>query len=44
MAVFSERDWADFDGLAGRGYDPLFGTAIEHYYKTLHERILDLAI
>jgi hemerythrin-like domain-containing protein len=44
VAVFSEQDWADFDGLAARGYDPLFGTAIEQHYRTLHERILDLAI
>jgi hemerythrin-like domain-containing protein len=40
MAVFNDQDWADFDGLATRGYDPLFGTTIENYYKTLHQRIL----
>lgn len=40
IAVFTDQDWADFDGLAARGYDPLFGTTIEHYYKTLHQRIL----
>ena len=40
IAVFSDEDWADFDGLAARGYDPLFGTTIEKYYKILHQRIL----
>lgn len=44
MAVFSEQDWADFDGLAKRSYDPLFGTTIENYYKTLHQRILSSAV
>jgi hemerythrin-like domain-containing protein len=40
MAVFSDADWADFDGLVAKGYDPLFGTTIEKYYKILHQRIL----
>ena len=40
IAVFSDEDWADFDGLVARGYDPLFGTTIEKYYKILHQRIL----
>ena len=40
IAVFSDADWADFDGLVAKGYDPLFGTTIEKYYKTLHQRIL----
>ena len=40
MAVFSDEDWADFDGMAAKGYDPLFGTSIEKYYKILHDRIL----
>ena len=31
MAVFSDEDWADFDGPVARGYDPLFGTTIENY-------------
>jgi len=44
MAVFNDQDWADFDGLAKRGYDPLFGTTIEKYYKTLHQRILSSAV
>jgi hypothetical protein len=43
IAVFSDADWADFDGLVARGYDPLFGTTIEKYYKTLHQRILNIA-
>ena len=43
IAVFTDQDWADFDGLAARGYDPLFGTTIENYYKTLHQRILKSA-
>jgi hemerythrin-like domain-containing protein len=44
IAVFGGQDWADFDALVARGYDPLFGTTIERYYKNLHERVLDLAI
>jgi hemerythrin-like domain-containing protein len=44
LAVFSDEDWADFDGLVARGYDPLFGTTIEKYYKTLHQRILSVAV
>ncbi len=40
IAVFSDEDWADFDGPVARGYDPLFGTTIENYYKILHQRIL----
>jgi hemerythrin-like domain-containing protein len=44
LAVFSDEDWADFDGLVANGYDPLFGTAIEKYYKTLHQRILNTAV
>jgi hemerythrin-like domain-containing protein len=44
MAVFTDDDWADFDGLAARGYDPLFGTSIEKYYKTLHQRILNAVV
>lgn len=44
IAVFSDEDWVDFDGLAARGYDPLFGTTIEKYYKTLHQRILNSAV
>lgn len=44
MTVFSDEDWADFDGLVARGYDPLFGTSMEKYYKILHEKILRTAI
>jgi hemerythrin-like domain-containing protein len=44
MAVFSDEDWADFDGLVAKGYDPLFGTSIEKHYKSLHERILRTAV
>ena len=44
LAVFRDEDWNDFDGLATRGYDPLFGTTIEKYYKTLHQRILNTTI
>jgi hemerythrin-like domain-containing protein len=44
LAVFSDEDWADFDGLVAKGYDPLFGTTIEKYYKTLHQRILNTAV
>lgn len=44
ITVFSDEDWADLDGLAARGYDPLFGTTIEQYYKTLHQRILNSAV
>lgn len=43
VAVFSDADWADFDGLVAKGYDPLFGTTIEKYYKTLHQKILNIA-
>lgn len=43
MAVFSDEDWSDFDGLVARGYDPLFGTSVEKHYKTLRERILNIA-
>ena len=43
VAVFGEADWADFDELVAKGYDPLFGTPVEKYYKTLHQRILSLA-
>lgn len=44
IAIFSDQDWADFEGLAARGYDPLFGTTIEKYYKTLHQRILNAVV
>jgi hemerythrin-like domain-containing protein len=44
LAVFSDEDWADFDGLVTRGYDPLFGTTIEKYYKALHLRILNTTV
>ena len=44
MAMFSDEDWADFDGLAAIRYDPLFGTSIEKYYKALHERILNTVV
>jgi hemerythrin-like domain-containing protein len=44
IAMFSDKDWADFDGLAARGYDPLFGTTIEKYYKTLHQRIVNSSV
>jgi hemerythrin-like domain-containing protein len=44
VAVFSDDDWADFDGLVAKSYDPLFGTTIEKYYKTLHQRILRAAV
>lgn len=44
MVVFGDEDWADFNGLATRGYDPLFGTSIEAHYKRLHQRILNTAI
>jgi len=42
LAVFEDADWLEFDGLT-RGYDPLFGNAIEHHYRTLHERIMKAA-
>ena len=42
LTVFSDEDWADFDGLVARGYDPLFGATIEKYYKALHQRILSI--
>ena len=44
VAVFGDEDWKDFDSLATRGYDPLFGTKIENYYKTLHQRILNTVV
>jgi hemerythrin-like domain-containing protein len=44
LAVFGDRDWDDFSGLAARGYDPLFGNAVEKYYKDLHQRILNTAV
>lgn len=44
MAVFSDEDWSDFDGMATKGYDPLFGTTIEKHYKILHQRILSAII
>jgi hypothetical protein len=44
LTVFRDEDWADLDGLATRGDDPLFGTTIEKHYKSLHQRILRTAI
>lgn len=44
LAVFSDEDWADFDGLVARGCDPLFGTTIEKHYKALHQRILNSTV
>lgn len=44
LAVFPDADWDDFNNLATRGYDPLFGTSIENHYKQLHQRILDTAV
>jgi hemerythrin-like domain-containing protein len=44
LAVFKEKDWEDFDNLAIRGYDPLFGTKIESHYKDLHQRILNTIV
>ena len=44
ITVFRDEDWEDFNGLATRGYDPLFGTSIEDHYKRLHQRILNTAL
>ena len=44
IAILSDKDWADFDGLVARGYDPLFGTTIEKYYKMVHHRILNTTV
>jgi hemerythrin-like domain-containing protein len=44
MTVFQDEDWEDFDSLAIRGYDPLFGTSIESLYKRLYQRILNTAL
>jgi hemerythrin-like domain-containing protein len=42
LAVFEDEDWQAFDGLT-KGYDPLFGNAIERHYRALHERIMKVA-
>jgi hemerythrin-like domain-containing protein len=42
LAVFDDDDWQEFDGLT-KGYDPLFGNAVERHYRTLHERIMKVA-
>lgn len=44
VAVFRDEDWEDFGNLATRGYDPLFGSSIEGYYKNLHQRILNTVV
>jgi hemerythrin-like domain-containing protein len=44
LTVLSDQDWSDFKSLATRGYDPLFGTSIEQYYKSLHQRIMNTAM
>ena len=41
LAVFRDEDWQDFDNLAMKGYDPLFGTSFESHYKNLHRVILN---
>jgi hemerythrin-like domain-containing protein len=40
LAVLKDEDWTDFNALATRGYDPLFGTKIEEHYKAVHQRVL----
>lgn len=44
VTAFREEDWRDFNNLAIRGYDPLFGTSIEKHYTALHQRILNTAL
>ena len=44
LAVLRDEDWDDFNNLATRSYDPLFGTSIESHYKGLHERILSTVV
>ena len=44
ITVFGDDDWQDFEAQATRGYDPLFGTSIEQYYKVLHQRIMNTTI
>ncbi|WP_395019678.1 hemerythrin domain-containing protein [Dongia sp.] len=39
IAMFDDADWREFDGLT-KGYDPLFGNAVERHYRALHERIV----
>lgn len=43
MVVFRDEDWEQFNNLATRGYDPLFGTAIEDHYKKLYQRIRSIS-
>lgn len=43
VVVFRDEDWEEFNKLA-RGYDPLFGTAIEDQYKKLYQRILSTVV
>jgi hemerythrin-like domain-containing protein len=42
LAVLDDEDWQEFDGLT-KGYDPLFGNAVERHYRALHERIMKVA-
>jgi hemerythrin-like domain-containing protein len=42
LALFGDEDWREFDGLT-KGYDPLFGNAIERHYRALHDRIVQIA-
>jgi len=42
LAMFDDDDWREFDGLT-KGYDPLFGNAVERHYRALHERIVRVA-
>jgi len=44
VAAFRDEDWQDFDDLATRGYDPLFGSSMESHYTRLHQRILDTVV
>ena len=44
LVVFRDADWEEFNNLATRGSDPLFGTAIEDHYKKLHQRILNTVV
>jgi hemerythrin-like domain-containing protein len=44
VVVFRDEDWEEFNNLSIRGYDPLFGTAIENQYMRLYQRILNTIV